>query len=152
MKGEKMTKITTMDLAPLYRNSIGIDNWLSRVLDQIDHNNGQANYPPYNIIKHDENTFEVQVAVSGFGEGEVEITVKDGTLIISGEKQPEQVDQGIEYLYQGISARRFVRTFSLADYVEVLNATNANGILSVRLERKLPEAMKPKTIAITYKK
>jgi len=146
-----MTKLTTLDLSPLYRNSIGIDNWLTRVLDQIDHTS-QTNYPPYNIIKHDENTFEVQVAVAGFGEGDVEVSVKDGNLVISGEKQPEAQIVGTEYLHQGISARRFVRTFSLADYVEVVDATSKDGILTVRLERKLPEAMKPKTIAINYTK
>jgi molecular chaperone IbpA len=144
-----MTKLTTLDLSPLYRNSIGIDNWLTRVMDQIDHTS-QTNYPPYNIIKHDENTFEVQVAVAGFGQGEVEVSVKDGNLVISGEKQPEAYNVGTEFLHQGISARRFVRTFSLADYVEVVDANSKDGILSVRLERRLPEAMKPKTIAITY--
>jgi molecular chaperone IbpA len=146
-----MTKLTTLDLSPLYRNSIGIDNWIARVLDQIDHTS-QTNYPPYNIIKHDENTFEVQVAVAGFSEGEVEVSVKDGNLVITGEKQPEAQIVGTEYLYQGISARRFVRTFSLADYVEVVDATSRDGILTVRLERKLPEAMKPKAIAISYAK
>ena len=146
-----MTKITAMDLAPLYRNSIGIDNWISRVLDQIDHTS-QTNYPPYNIIKYDENTFEVQVAVAGFSEGEVEVSVKDGNLVITGEKQPEAQVVGTEYLHQGISARRFIRTFSLADYVEVVDASSRDGILTVRLERRLPEAMKPKTIAINYTK
>ena len=144
-----MTKLSTLDLSPLYRNSIGIDNWIARVLDQIDHT-APTNYPPYNIIKHDENTFEVQVAVSGFSEGEVEVAVKDGNLVISGEKQPEAQMVGTEYLHQGISARRFVRSFSLADYVEVVDASCRHGILTVRLERKLPEAMKPKTIAISY--
>jgi molecular chaperone IbpA len=146
-----MTKLTTLDLSPLYRNSIGIDNWIARVLDQIDHTS-QTNYPPYNIIKHDENTFEVQVAVAGFSQGEVEVNVNDGNLVITGEKQPEAQIVGTEYLYQGISARRFVRTFSLADYVEVVDATSRDGILTVRLERKLPEAMKPKAIAISYVK
>jgi molecular chaperone IbpA len=146
-----MTKLTSLDLSPLYRNSIGIDNWLTRVLDQVDHASTN-NYPPYNIIKHDENTFEVQVAVAGFGEGEVEVSVKDGNLVITGNKQPEAQIVGTEYLHQGISARRFIRTFSLADYVEVVDATSRDGILTVRLERKLPEAMKPKTIAIAYTK
>lgn len=146
-----MTKLSAMDLSPLYRNSIGIDNWLARVFDQIDHTS-QNNYPPYNIIKHDDNTFEVQVAVAGFSEGEVEVSVKDGNLVITGEKQPEAQIVGTEYLHQGISARRFVRSFSLADYVEVVDAHSRDGILTVRLERKLPEAMKPKTIAISYAK
>jgi molecular chaperone IbpA len=146
-----MTKLTTLDLSPLYRNSIGIDNWLTRVLDQIDHT-GTPNYPPYNIIKHDENTFEVQVAVAGFSKGEVEVAVNDGNLVITGERQPEAQLVGTEYLHQGISARRFVRTFGLADYVEVVDASSQDGILSVRLERRLPDAMKPKTIAINYTK
>ena len=146
-----MTKITAMDLAPLYRNSIGIDNWITRVLDQIDHTS-QTNYPPYNIIKYDENTFEVQVAVAGFSEGEIEVSVKDGNLVITGEKAPEAQMVGTEYLHQGISARRFARSFGLADYVEVVDATSRDGILTVRLERRLPEAMKPKTIAINYAK
>lgn len=146
-----MTKLTTLDLSPLYRNSIGIDNWITRVLDQIDHT-GQNNYPPYNIIKYDENTFEVQVAVAGFSQGEIEVLVRDGNLVISGEKTPEAQIVGTEYLYQGIGTRRFLRTFSLADYVEVIDATSKDGILAVRLERKLPEAMKPKTIAINYAK
>jgi molecular chaperone IbpA len=94
----------------------------------------------------------VQVAVAGFGQGDVEVNVNDGNLVISGEKQPEAQIVGTEYLYQGISARRFVRTFSLADYVEVVDATSRDGILTVRLERKLPEAMKPKAIAISYVK
>jgi molecular chaperone IbpA len=146
-----MTKLTSLDLSPLYRNSIGIDNWLTRVLDQVDHAS-TTNYPPYNIIKHDENTFEVQVAVAGFSQGEVEVAVKDGNLVITGERQPEAQIVGTEYLHQGISARRFIRTFSLADYVEVVDATSKDGILTVRLERKLPESMKPKTIAINYAK
>jgi molecular chaperone IbpA len=146
-----MTKLTTLDLSPLYRNSIGIDNWIARVLDQIDHTS-QTNYPPYNILKHNENTFEVQIAVAGFDEGEIEVGVNEGNLVITGEKIPETQLVGTEYLHQGISARRFVRTFSLAEYVEVMDAVSKNGILSVRLERKLPEAMKPKTIAISFAK
>lgn len=146
-----MTKITAMDLAPLYRNSVGLDAWVSRVLDQIDHT-AQTNYPPYNIIKYNDDTFEVQVAVAGFSEGEVEVSVKDGNLVITGEKQPEAHMVGTEYLHQGISARRFARSFGLADYVEVVDATSRDGILTVRLERRLPDAMKPKTIAINYAK
>ena len=146
-----MTKITAMDLSPLYRNSIGVDRLFNRIIDQID-TAATNNYPPYNIIKYNEDAFEVQVAVAGFSEGEIEITVNDGNLIITGEKHPEVQELGTEYLYQGIGARRFVRTFGLADYVEVVDATSRDGILSVGLVRKLPETMKPKTIAINYTK
>ena len=150
-KGEKMTKITALDLSPFYRNSIGVDRLFGRIIDQIDHASTN-NYPPYNILKTGEDTFEIQVAVAGFGQGEIDVSVKDGELIITGEKQPEALLVGTEYLHQGISARRFVRTFTMADYVEVVAAECRDGILAVRLERRVPEAMRPKTIAIAYAK
>jgi molecular chaperone IbpA len=144
-----MTRITSLDLSPFYRNSIGVDTLFDRLINQID-TSASTNYPPYNIVKTGEHTFEVQVAVAGFSQGEIEISVKDGNLIITGEKLNAELPEGHEYAHQGISARRFVRTFSLADYVEVESAIARDGILTVRLERHIPEAMKPKTIAITY--
>lgn len=146
-----MTKITTLDLNPFYRNAIGVDQLFNRIITQIDqHSNDATNYPPYNIIKTGDETFEVQVAIAGFEEGEVNIEVRDNNLIVSGEQLSKELPEGHEYTHKGISARNFLRTFSLADYVEVIGATSKNGILSVSLERKVPEAMKPKTIAITY--
>jgi molecular chaperone IbpA len=144
-----MTRLTSMDLSPFYRNSIGVDRLFDRLISQID-TSTSTNYPPYNIVKTGENTFEVQVAVAGFSQGEIEISVKDGDLIITGEKLSTDLPDGHEYTHQGISARRFVRSFSLADYVEVQSAVARDGILTVKLERHIPEAMKPKTIAITY--
>lgn len=144
-----MTKFTALDLTPFYRSSIGVDRLFDKLIDQMDHASG-TNYPPYNIIKTGDNSFEVQIAVAGFSEGEIDITVKDGNLVVTGNKDPESETDTATYLYRGISARRFVRSFSLADYVEVVNAISRNGILSVTLERKIPEELKPKTIAITY--
>jgi molecular chaperone IbpA len=145
-----MTRITSLDLQPFYRQSIGLDKVFDRFISQID-NSQPSGYPPYNIIKTGEETSLVQVAVAGFTEGEIEVEVRDNTLFISGEKLPVENDAW-EYTHQGISNRRFVRTFPLADYVEVLSATVENGILTVELERKVPDTMKPKTIDITYKK
>ena len=147
-----MTKITTLDLNPFYRNSIGIDRLFDRLMGQIDTAASTTNYPPYNIVKTGENTYEIQVAVAGFTQGEVTVNVNDGQLVITGEKEKTDLPEGHAYEYQGISARRFIRTFTLADYVEVTDATSKDGILTVSLERQIPEAMKPKTIAITYKK
>ena len=144
-----MTRLTSLDLSPFYRNSIGVDTLFDRLINQID-TAATTNYPPYNIVKTGEHTFEVQVAVAGFSQGELEVSVKDGNLIITGEKQNTELPEGHEYTHQGISARRFVRSFSLADYVEVESAIARDGILTVKLERHIPEAMKPKTIAITY--
>ena len=145
-----MTKITTLDLSPFYRNSIGIDRLFDRITNQIDTANSNTNYPPYNILKTGENTYEIQVAVAGFTQGEVEVNVNEGQLIITGEKPVTELSEGHTYEHHGISARRFVRSFTLDNYVEVISALSQDGILTIKLERRLPEAMKPKTIAITY--
>jgi molecular chaperone IbpA len=145
-----MTKITTLDLSPFYRNSIGIDRLFDRITNQIDTANSNTNYPPYNILKTGENTYEIQVAVAGFTQGEVEVNVNEGQLIITGEKPVTELPEGHTYEHHGISARRFVRSFTLDNYVEVISALSQDGILTIKLERRLPEAMKPKTIAITY--
>jgi molecular chaperone IbpA len=146
-----MTRLTTLDLSPFYRNSIGIDRLFDRITNQID-TAGNTNYPPYNILKTGENTYEIQVATAGFTQGEVEVNVNEGQLTITGEKPVTELPQGHTYEHHGISARRFIRTFTLDNYVEVISALSQDGILTIKLERKLPEAMKPKTIAITYSK
>jgi molecular chaperone IbpA len=143
-----MTKITSFDLTPFYRNAIGVDRLFDRIVNQIDH--AATNYPPYNIVETGENTYQVQVAVAGFGQGDIDVSVKDGELIITGEKKTHDLPEGHIYRHQGISARKFIRTFSLADYVEVKSAVIRDGILTVALEREIPDAAKPKSIAITY--
>ena len=144
-----MTRLTTLDLSPFYRNSVGVDKLFDRLMGQIDAGTTQ-NYPPYNIVKTGENTYQIEVAVAGFTQGEVEVNVKEGNLIVAGEKLSNELPEGHTYEHQGISARRFIRTFTLADYVEVTNAVSRDGILTISLERKVPEALQPKTIAITY--
>ena len=146
-----MTKITTLDLTPLYRNAIGVDRLFDRLMSQIDATGNTQNYPPYNIIKTDENKFEVQVAVAGFNQGDIDVSMREGNLVITGDQVPRENTEHYEYIHHGISARKFIRTFQLADYVEVVSAEVNNGILSVCLERKVPEALQPKSIAITYK-
>jgi len=146
-----MTRLTTLDLNPFYRNSVGVDRLFDRLMHQVD-TAASTNYPPYNILKTGDNTYKIEVAVAGFTQGEVTVSVNEGNLIISGEKGDTELPEGVTYEYQGISARRFIRTFTLADYVEVTDAVSKDGILTITLERQIPEAMKPKTIAITYKK
>lgn len=141
-----MTKITSYDLTPFYRNSVGIDRLFDRIVGQLDHASN-TNYPPYNIVRTGEETHEIEVAVAGFGQGDIDVQEHDGQLIITGERKEEGQR---DYQHQGISARRFVRTFALAEYVEVKDAVVRNGILTVRLERNLPDTAKPKSIAITY--
>ena len=143
-----MTRITSFDLSPFYRNSIGIDRLFDRITNQLDHASSN-NYPPYNIVETGENTWEVQIAVAGFNQDELDIIVKDGDLTITGEKI-ESLPEGHVYKHQGISARKFIRSFSLGESVEVQSAIAKDGILTVRIEQIVPESAKPKKIAITY--
>ena len=142
-----MTKLSTYDLSPLYRNSIGLDRLMSHMVQRLDTGSSQ-NYPPYNIVKDGDDKYKIELACAGFGEGDVTITVENGQLKVEGNK--EGVDER-EFIHQGIGYRRFVRVFDLADYVEVMGAVFENGILTVELERIVPEQLKPKTIAIEYK-
>ena len=144
-----MTKLTAFDLTPFYRNSIGIDRVFDRIINQIDHA-ASTNYPPYNIVETGENTFELQLAVAGFSQGEIDVTTRDGEIIITGEKHDTSLPEGHSYKHQGISSRKFMRSWTMGEYVEVSDATQKDGILTVRFERRIPEAVKPKSIAITY--
>ena len=145
-----MTKTLTLrslDIPSIHKFGIGFDNMFD---DLMRMNNQQSlNYPPYNIIKTSEDNFYIEVACAGFSEGEIEINLDNQVLIIKGKKETELV---AEYLHQGISNRDFVREFTLAEHVEVIDANNKNGILTIYLERKVPEEKKPKSIAISYTK
>jgi molecular chaperone IbpA len=110
-----------------------------------------TNYPPYNIVKHGDDNFAIELAVAGFKDGEINIQVERNQLTVKGE-QAIDLDNQIEYLHRGISARSFSRTWTLADHVEVAGARSENGILTISLERKVPEEQKPKSIVITYTK
>jgi molecular chaperone IbpA len=138
-----------MDLNPFYRNSVGIDRLFDRLMHQVD-TASSTNYPPYNILKTGDNSYKIEIAVAGFTQGEVTVSVNEGNLVITGEKSDTVLPEGYTYEHQGISARRFLRSFTLADYVEVTDAASRDGILTITLERQVPEAMKPKTIAISY--
>jgi molecular chaperone IbpA len=143
-----MTKITSFDLTPLYRNTVGIDRLFDRITNQIDAA-ANGNYPPYDIVKTGEETYEIRVAAAGFTQDEIEVEYHEGQLKISG-AHSDTVREEVDYLHHGISNRSFIRTFSLADYVEVKEAVMKDGILTVQLERFVPEAMKPRKIAISY--
>jgi molecular chaperone IbpA len=143
-----MTKLTTLDLTPFYRNSIGIDRLFDRIVNQID-SAASTNYPPYDIVRTGDETYEIRVAVAGFVQADIDVEFNNGTLIVKGEKATEEGAE-VEYLHHGISGRSFIRTFSVAEYVEVKDAVLADGILTVKLERLVPESQKPKKIAVSY--
>ena len=134
----------TFDLAPLYRSTVGFDRLFS-MLDAFDSAPG---YPPYNIERTGENAYRISVAVAGFSEKDISIEAKENTLTIKGEKQTKEEDKSGEVLYQGIAGRAFERVFQLADYVQVRGAALEHGLLHVDLVRELPEAKKPRRIAI----
>ncbi|MGB3273715.1 MAG: Hsp20 family protein [Xanthobacteraceae bacterium] len=136
----------TFDLTPFYRSTIGFDRLFS-LLDQVP-GDAAAGYPPYNIERTGENAYRISVAVSGFAQNELSIVAKENTLTIKGEKAAENGSKTSEVLYRGIAARAFERVFQLADYVQVKNASLENGLLHVDLVREIPEAKKPRTIAI----
>lgn len=143
-----MNALTRFDTAALNRALVGFDrifdNFETRFANQIN-----QNYPPYNIVKVNDNLYTVIVAVAGFGKEDVIVSVDQDQLIITGKKAGE-TDEA-EYLHRGLAFREFERRFTLAEHMEVLSAEMKDGLLTVQIERKIPEAMKPKTIAIEYK-
>ena len=138
----------TLDLSPLYRASVGFDR-LVKTLDSASRLEESAlSYPPYNIEKVSDEAYRIVMAVAGFGEGDLEITAKENTLVISGRKDKPE-DEEVTFLHRGIANRTFERRFDLADHIKVNGAKLENGLLSVELVREIPEAMKPRSIVIT---
>ncbi len=133
------------DYTPFYRSSIGFDR-LFRLLDEAQNLEPQS-YPPYNIERVGENEYRITMAVAGFGEKDLAIESKGNALTVTG-KKADKVETAGEVLHQGIANRSFERRFQLADYVEVTGAELANGLLHVSLKREVPEALKPRQIAI----
>lgn len=136
----------TYDLTPLFRTTVGFDR-MSRLLDSAMQLEGNAsNYPPYNIVKTDENAYRITLAVAGFGESDLTIETHNGKLHVTGNRAEGTDD--LEYLHRGIAGRGFERTFQLADHVHVVSASLEHGLLHIELEREVPEALKPRRIAI----
>lgn len=138
----------TIDLSPLYRASVGFDR-LFQTLDSVSRvEDGALSYPPYNIEKVSEDDYRIVMAVAGFGEDELNVTAKENGLVISGKKEKPE-DGEAKFLHRGIATRAFERRFDLADHIKVTGAKLENGLLSVELVREIPEAKKPRSIAIT---
>jgi len=144
-----MTKLTALDLSPFYRNTIGVDRLFDRMISNIETASTQ-NYPPYNIVQLDEDRYRIEIAVAGFSMDDLTITQDGNTLVVEGASPKSDIE--LTYLHKGIGARSFRREFTLADHVEVEAASLDLGMLFIQLRRELPEAMKPKTIAIGYAK
>jgi molecular chaperone IbpA len=134
------------DLSPLFRSSVGFDR-VSRLMDSAQRlDDAQLAYPPYNIEQASEDSYRVTMAVAGFAESELTITAQDNQLLVSG--KPTKSEETKTYLHRGIAGRAFERRFELADHIRVTGAELVNGLLHIELKREVPEAMKPRTIAI----
>ena len=139
--------MTTFDLSPLFRTSVGFDR-LARMLNADARLENGGGFPPYNIKAADENRYEITMAVAGFSENDLQITSEQNRLIVSGNIRGEEEGDESTYLYRGIATRSFERRFNLADHVKVTGARLDNGLLHIELEREIPEEMKPRSIEI----
>lgn len=136
------------DFTPIYRHSVGFDRFANTLDKLLSVQEAQTSYPPFNVEKSDNDSYRISIAVAGFTQDDIEIETKDNSLIIKG-KQPENVEQdGRTFLHRGIASRAFERRFQLADHVRVTNAHLENGLLHIELVREVPEALKPRKIAI----
>lgn len=135
------------DLTPLYRATVGFDRMADLLDSLLTQETGANSYPPYNIEKTDENTYRISIAVAGFSEAELRVEQRETELVIAARKEKD--DTARTYLHRGIATRAFEKRFQLADHVRVTQASHENGMLHVDLLREVPEAKKPRQIAIT---
>ncbi len=135
---------TSYDYAPLYRSSVGFDR-IFNLLENAQRARSSNDWPPYDIVKSDDDTYKISIAVAGFAQDDLDITFQSNLLTITGKKQ-ESPTEG--YLHRGIAGRPFEHRFELADHVRVNGADLNNGLLTIELVREIPEALKPRTISI----
>jgi molecular chaperone IbpA len=139
------------DFAPFYRSTVGFDRLLSLLDKAAGPEAAGQTYPPYNIERTGENAYRITLAVAGFAESELSVETRENVLTVRGAKetqQPKGEAEKREVLYQGIAARAFERRFHLADHVSAVKAASENGLLHIDLVREVPEAAKPRVIAI----
>ena len=140
-----------IDVTPLMRATVGFDRMMN-LLDATSRvDEGATSYPPYNIEKTGDETYQITMAVAGFGEGDLDVTVKENSLDVKAAKakaEDGETEPTVRYLHRGIATRAFERRFELAEHIKVTGAGLENGLLSIELARDVPEAKKPRTIKI----
>ena len=134
------------DFTPFRRSTIGFDR-LFDLLEASARQSASENYPPFNLERVAEDRYRITLAVAGFRIEEIEVTAQQNLLLVAGKKK-EAGDQQSAFLHLGIATRSFERRFELADFVRVENANLSDGLLTIDLVREVPEAMKPRTIAV----
>jgi len=140
----------TFDLSPLMRSSVGFDH-LNRLMDSASRRDTSSTFPPYNIEKFSEDDYQISIAVAGFSQDELDITLTDGVLVISGNSDEEAVDDA-RFIHRGIAKRSFERRFQLAETIEVKEADFDHGMLRVNLKRVVPDHLLPRSIEIKQNK
>lgn len=141
----------TVDFTPLYRTIVGFDR-LADMMDSAAKQEAGSGYPPYNIEQLGEHEYQIELAVAGFGEDDLSVEVQENVLSVTGKKGGEERTEGRNFIHRGIAERSFERRYHLADHVQVREASLKNGLLQIRLEREIPEAKKPRQIAINSTK
>jgi molecular chaperone IbpA len=135
-----------LDFSPLSRSTVGFDRMFEMLDTAYTAAQSDEGYPPYNIARTGENTYRIEIAVAGFGKGDLSIIAQENTLVVAGRKSAEEQ---VMYLHHGIAGRAFERRFNLADYLKVGAANLRDGLLSIELVREIPEAMRPRKIDIS---
>jgi len=138
-----------LDFTPLMRSTIGFDR-IGQLFEGLEQASATDKFPPYNIVKRDQDNYQITMAVAGFSEDDIEITATQNSLKITGKSTPEE--DKAEYLHKGIAGRAFTQNFELAETIKVTGASMTNGLLHIELQREVPEALKPRTIEIKKQK
>ncbi len=139
----------TIDFSPFFRSSVGFDR-MANLLDAAYRAEGsnQPGYPPYNIVRTDNDHYRISMAVAGFSEADIDVTAKENTLAVSGKLAGQQAGKDAAFLHRGIATRTFEQRFDLADHIVVTGASMENGLLHIDLVREVPEEKRPRKIAI----
>jgi molecular chaperone IbpA len=143
-----MNQLVRFDTSALNRALLGFDslfdNFEQRFANQINNN-----YPPYNILKHNDDSYEIQLAVTGFDKDEITVEIDQNNLIVKGKRKETEESIDTLYLHRGLAARDFTRTWTLAEHMEVGEGRIKNGVLTIELNRVVPESLKPRVLKIT---
>ncbi len=142
--------LTPMSLSPMFRQSVGFDRF-NDLFDNVETQRKPA-FPPYDIVKSGENDYQIVMAVAGYDDKEIDITIENDQLKVSGKHEETSAEEQPDYLHRGIAKRAFEQSYRLADNMKVKAADLNNGLLTINLQREVPEEQKPQTIKINGKK
>jgi molecular chaperone IbpA len=146
LKEKIMNQLVRFDTNSLNRALLGFDELFNNIENRFA-NQINNNYPPYNILKHDENSYELEIAVTGFAKDEVTVEIDQNQLVVKGERKREESEE-TQYLHKGLANRDFTRSWTLAEHMEVGEGSIKNGVLTIALKRVVPEALKPRVLKI----